>query len=676
MQSPSRVGLVHLALAGFAMALLYRTASVQLLQGSRWSASAQHQQSAESAIPAPRGDILDAQGELLAQSRETVKLEVSPQDVRDRAALRRALLKAGVPAAWVTRATDVSRKWVTLPGRYVALDVAPIMAMRGVHPSSSIERTYSFSQGTRRIVGRVDENGAAVDGVELALDSLLRGVPGAMTTMRDGRGRSFESPTAPRRAPVQGNTVVLTINHELQEIAERALGDAVQKMSAEGGDVVVVDPADGEVLAMASLRRDPRATASTALTEPYEPGSTLKPFIAATLLQKKRARESDVVQTFGGQMTINGRTITDEHQADHFTLADVIRYSSNIGIVQFATRLTPREEYEALRDFGFGTPTGVPYPSEASGILREPKRWSKQSANSLAMGYEISVTPLQLAAAYVAIANDGELLEPALVREVRSPDGRVLYRHQRRVVRRVLSADVARRMRRMLLNVVEGGGTASRAELETFTLAGKTGTARRTVNGRYAAAQHIPTFVGLFPGDRPQFVILVKLDNPRGEYYGGLTAAPVTKAVLEAALASRDASLDRGRLAASRQDAPRDSSRDTAASLANARLVAETLATRPARETARALAAERAARDAEGTTPFVATLPAPRPARTAVQPPRAVPDVRGLSLREAVHALHAAGFHVQLRSGGEPGTAPAAGALAPAGAVIRLAGTR
>ena len=676
MKSPSRIGIVHLALAGFALALLYRSASVQLLQQSRWAASAQHQQSVDAMIPAPRGDILDAQGELMAQSRETVKLEVAPHDVRDRRALRLALLKAGVPADWAARATDLSRKWVTLPGRYVALNVASIIAMRGVTATSMIERTYAFSQGTRRIVGRVDENGAPVDGIELALDTLLRGVPGAMTTMRDGHGRRFESPTSPRRAPVQGNTVVLTINHELQEIAERALGDAVQKMGAEGGDVVVVDPANGEVLAMASLRQDPRATASTALTEPYEPGSTLKPFIAATLLQKKRARESDVVRTFGGQMTINGRTITDEHQADHFTLADVIRYSSNIGIVQFAMRLTPREEYEALRDFGFGTPTGVPYPVEASGILREPTRWSKQSANSLAMGYEISVTPLQLAAAYVALANDGELLEPALVREVRAPDGRVLYRHQRRVVRRVLSPDVALRMRRMLLDVVEGGGTASKAELETFSLAGKTGTARRTVNGRYAASQHIPTFVGLFPGDRPQFVILVKLDNPRGAYFGGLTAAPVTKAVLEAALASRNASLDRGTLAASRQDPHRDSTRDTAAALADARLAAETLATRHVRESARALAAERATRDSAGTIPFVATLPAPQPRKPLASPPRPIPDVRGLSLREAAHVLHAAGFHVQLERGTETGTAPAAGVVTPVGSVVRLAGTR
>jgi cell division protein FtsI (penicillin-binding protein 3) len=667
---------VHLSLALFAVARLAKSASVQLVQGSRWTASAQRQQSIETTIPAPRGDILDALGETMAQSRETVKLEVAPQDVRDLRKLRNALIRAGVPPDWAVRATDRKRKWVTLPGRYVALDVAPITAMRGVHPTSMIERSYSFSEGTRRIVGRVDENNAPVDGIELALDTLLRGTPGAVTTMRDGHGRRFESPQSARRAPVQGNTVVLTINHELQEIAERALADAVAKMGAEGGDVVVVDPANGEVLAMASKRQDPRATASTALTEPYEPGSTLKPFIAATLLEKKRARETDVVKTFNGEWEINGRVISDEHPAASYTLADVIRYSSNIGIVQFATRLSAREEYEALRDFGFGMPTGVSYPVEASGTLREPKRWSKQSANSLAMGYEIAVTPLQLAAAYVAIANGGELLEPALVKEVRAPDGRVLYQHKRRVVRRVLSPDVSRRVRKMLLDVVEEGGTAKLADLQTFTLAGKTGTARRTVNGRYAAGQHIPTFVGLFPAEQPQFVILVKLDNPRGAYYGGLTAAPVTKAVLEAALASRHASLDRGTLAASQQQAKVDSARARAVAVADARMAAETLATAPARESARALAAERAAKDSMGTKPFIAVLPVPRAPRTVASPPRAVPDVRGLSLRQAAHVLHAAGFHVQLDGGATVATAPAAGVLVTPGAVVHLAGTR
>lgn len=558
MRMPSRVGIIHLSLAAFVVALLVQAARVQLLQKTKWTASALHQQSTSSTVPAPRGDILDERGQTLAQSRETVKLDIAPQEVGSLAKLKIALVRAGIPREWVARATDASRKWVSLPGRYLAIEVAPISAMRGVYTTALIERSYAFSEGTRRIVGRVDADGKAVDGIELALDSLLKGTPGSATVLKDGHGRRFDSPSTVSTAPVKGYTVMLTINQELQEIAERELGNAVSSMGAEGGDVVVMDPRDGEVLAMASQRSDIRSTASTALTEPYEPGSTLKPFIAAALLDKGRASESDIVQTYGGKLTINGRTISDEHKADQYSLAEVIRQSSNVGIVQFAMRLDPREEYEALRDFGFGSPTGVPYPVEAGGTLHEPAKWSKQSANSLAMGYEIAVTPLQLVAAYVAIANGGELLEPTLVKEVRGLDNKILYKHQRRVVRRVVKADVARRVLEMLVGVVEGGGTAKRADLGSFCLAGKTGTARRTVKGHYDGA-HIPTFVGVFPCDNPQFVILVKLDNPKGAYLGGLTAAPVTKTVIQAALASHNASLDRKSLAASRRERPLDS---------------------------------------------------------------------------------------------------------------------
>ena len=671
MKAPSRVGVVHLGLAVFVLALLGTAARVQLLQGRRWSASALRQQSTESVIPAPRGDIRDATGETLAQSRETVKLAVAPPEVRDLAKLRRALLKAGIPADFAARAADPARKWVQLPGRYLALDVAAISAMRGVYTTPVIERAYAASEGTRRIVGRVDQDGRALDGVEYALDSLLRGRPGSVTVMNDAHGRRFESPTMSGTAPVQGNTVVLTLNHELQEIAERALGDAVARMDAEGGDVVVLDPANGEILAMASSRRDPLATAATALTEPYEPGSTMKPFIAAALLERGRASEGEIMDTHNGTFRINGRTITDDHPSPRFSLADVIRFSSNIGIVQFAERLSPREEYETLRDFGFGTPTGVPYPVESPGTLREPARWSKQSANSLAMGYEIAVTPLQLAAAYVAIANGGELLEPALVKEVLAPDGTVLYHHERRPIRRVLSPAVARRVRQMLLGVVEDGGTARLANLGSFSLAGKTGTARRTVHGHYAAGEHIPTFVGLFPADNPQFVILVKIDNPRGAYVGGLTAAPVTKALIEAAVASRNAALDRRDLATSRVErSPAPRAGDSAA--ARSRL-AITVGRDSLAEAARDSvgAARQEAADSAAEVPFVAPLPWTPPRATPLAP-RAVPDVHALNLRDAVHALSAAGFRVQLVRGLAGSTSPAAGTVAAPGTLVSL----
>ena len=668
MKVSRRIGIIHLFLALFVVALLAKTARVQFWQRKALLASAARQQSTSRTIPAPRGEILDSRGETIAQSRETVKLDIAPKDVRDLVKLKIALTRAKVPHEWVARATDKSRRWVSLPGRYLAIDVASASAMRGVYTTPIVERAYTFSESMRRIVGRVDQDGRAVDGIELSLDSLLRGTPGSATVMRDVHGRHFDSPSAPAHLPVPGNTVMLTINQELQEIAERALADAVSHMNADGGDVVVLDPADGEILAMASQRSDPRSTASTALTEPYEPGSTLKPLIAAMLLQQGKARETDVVNTYNGHFEINGRAITDEHPGAQFSLADVIRFSSNIGIVQFAMRLSPREEFEALRDFGFGSPTGVPYPVESGGTLHEPGRWSKQSANSLAMGYEVAVTPVQLAAAYVAIANGGELLEPALVKEVRSPDGKVLYTHQRRVVRRVITPAVARRVRQLLLGVVEDGGTAKRANLGSFSLAGKTGTARRAENGHYDLSKHIPTFVGLFPGDNPQFVILVKLDNPQGAYTGGLTAAPVTKTLVEAALASRNASLNRRSLAASRRERPADTSalRLTVATATPA----ET--TTAAQREALKLAADAAADDSAGTTPFVALLPSAVAGKTPALPARVVPDVHGLSLRQAVHTLQASGFRVQLDGGNGGDTQPAAGAVAPAGSLVHL----
>jgi cell division protein FtsI (penicillin-binding protein 3) len=663
-KQPSRVGIIHLLLALFVVALLVKTARVQLLDGRRLAASGAKQQSATSTIPAPRGEIFDARGELLAQSRETVKLDIAPKEIRDLRKLRVGMQRAHIPAEWVARATDTSRKWVTLPARYRAVDVAVITAMRGVYSKPVIERAYAFSDGTRRIIGRVDADGNAVDGIELALDSLLRGKAGSVVVMKDARGRRFESPDGAGTPAVPGNSIVLTINQELQEIAERELADAVARMGAEGGDVVVMNPADGEVLAMASHRSDPRATASTALTEPYEPGSTMKPFIAALLLEHGLAKETDVVPTHNGSFTINGRAITDEHPYPQLALSDVIRYSSNIGIVQFAERLQARDQYEGLRDFGFGTPTGVSYPVEASGTLRPPVKWSRQSANSLAMGYEVAVTPLQLVAAYVALANGGELLEPSLVKEVRAPDGTVLYKHQRRVVRRVVSQAVARRVRDMLLAVVEAGGTAKRADLGAFSLAGKTGTARRTVHGSYAAGDHIPTFVGLFPADNPQFVILVKIDNPKGDYMGGLTAAPVTKRVLEAALASRDASLDRRSLAASRHERAPDSTAHPI-DLAVSRPPDSTTTVRADTPTV-------VIDDTIAPRTFVATLPLRTKQKPAVLPPKAVPDVHGFTLRQALHALHAAGFRVELDLKGTGETQPVAGSLLPVGTLVHL----
>ncbi len=651
----SRVGVVHGAFVCFAAALVGRAAWVQLAQTDRWRDRARGQQVASAEVPAVRGAILDASGQVLVESRAMVRLAVAPNELRKPQELEKILRRERVPEEFVRRAVDRSRKWVELPGTYLSTDVADAMAMRGVHPTELIQRVAPPTDGLRRLLGSIDARGNAVGGVEAALDSLLRGRPGRRALLRDGQGRRLESPDEASNAPVPGHSVVLTLNQGLQDIAERALAQAVSQMEASGGDIVVLDPHTGEIRALASRRAGAATTGATALTEPYEPGSTVKPFIAAALLERGRVRLQDSVPTYNGEWRVNGRTIRDVHKARVMSFAEVIRQSSNIGIVQFNERLSAREQFETLRDAGFGTTTGLPYPSESPGRLYGVAQWSGTSRASLAMGYELSVTPVQLAAAYAAFANGGVLLEPQLVRELRDPDGRVVWRAERRVVRRMMSEATAGTMRDLLRDVV-AGGTATSADLATFEVAGKSGTARRTSSdGRgYAAGAYTASFVGLFPADDPQYVILVKLDNPKGaSYYGGRVAAPVSKVVLEAAIAARDAALNRTQLA----DAPKRRTPDSARATDSVRAAAE---------------AEVAS--AQAAPAYVVELGKAPEAAKPVRSTRPVPNVSGLPTRLAVRELHRAGFRVQLVQGS--GLQPAAGTLLRAGTVVRLGSER
>jgi cell division protein FtsI (penicillin-binding protein 3) len=638
-----RVGLVHLSLLAFALALVGRAAQVQLFQRRQWATLAAQEHFVPASNTPPRGPILDVTESVVAESRDLVHFSVAPMQVRDPAALARALTRAGVSAPWVARATDRHVPWVVIPGRYPAADAGASLAMSGVHVETSVDREPLGSDGMRRLVGRVGNHGVGGDGLELALDSVLRGETGGETYTQDAQGVQFESPTALSRASRVGNTVVLTVNHTLQEICDGALADAVTRLGASGGDIVVVDPRDGSVLALASNRRDPRSIEATALTEPFEPGSTVKPFIAAALLSLGRATPGDIVDTHNGLWVVNGRRIEDEHKFASMSLRDVIKYSSNIGITQFVGRLTSGEEYEALRDAGFGMPTGLPYP-EAAGTLRPPSEWSADSRASLAFGYELSVTPIQLAMAYASIANGGELLEPALIHEVRRPDGTIMYRQRRRVARRLMSPAVADTVRAMLSGVVEGG-TGTEATLSTFEVAGKTGTAYRASHGRYVSGAYTASFVGLFPARAPKYVIVVKLDNPQGAHFGGKVAAPVSKVVLQAAIAAEGAALD------------------------GTVLAARTRAT---------AVPETAAADVAPVVPESAvTVAVPlAPVRAdSAGAPRQIPDVSGLPLRAAVYTLHRAGFRVALGDGQAGHTIPAAGTVAAPGTLVRLAGT-
>ncbi len=665
MMPQSRFRIVHGVLVVFSLAIIARTAQVQLWEHKKWLARADRQQFDVSTLPAPRGDIQDATGLAVAHSRALVRLSIAPPEVSDLRRLYRNMVSAGIPPNEARRATrDRKRKWVEVRGRYLPSSVAPLTRVNGVHLYDVGDRVYVQSEGTRRLVGAVSGNGRGQSGLELQLDSLLQGRDGRARTVRGRGGQRFESPNLLRDLPTRGHTVRLTINQVLQDICDKALLDAVKRLGADGGDVVSLDPRTGAIRCMAGRRAGGRSGGATALIEPFEPGSTLKPFYAARLLERDLAMPNEVIETFNGRFEIDGRVINDVHKAARMTLAEVIRFSSNIGIARFAERLTDGEMYELLRDLGFGTPTGVPYPSEAAGTLRDPRSWTRQSHASHAIGYELTVTPLQLAVAYTALATGGVVVSPALIQEIADSEGNVVYTHRPRILRRVFEEKAVNTLLPMLESVVDSG-TATDAALGTFSLAGKSGTARRTRNGRYGNQLYTSTFVGLFPARDPQYVVLAKIDNPRSEsIYGGRVAAPLAKAVIEGALAARDASLDWEELAPQKTElspaTPADVEGDPAGSAAWV--------------------------DSSRTeVPLIDSTPEPvpqppvrfdlsKPLKEEKQPVRTVtvPDVHGLPLRVAVRALHAAGFRVQIVAGTGGVTRPPSGTPLRSGSLVRL----
>ena len=640
-----RLRVVEIGLGLALLALVLRSAQVQLVEGRKYAAVAKAQRTERVVLEARRGTLYDRHGLGLALTQETYHLGIAPNELRDpardAATIARRLRLA--PRA-LERA--LHRRYAWFAGPFTTLEVQPLRTVRGVHLEPVLRRFYPSSEFARAVIGRVGDDGRGAGsgggGLERLLDTLLAGTPGAAVVLKDRAGREYESPARVIAEPVAGNDVVLTIDAELQEIAQRALDDAIDNMEADGGDVVMLDPASGEVLAVASRRADGSMRPS-AFTDTFEPGSLAKIFAAAALISFERVRPGERVSGEGGTYRMPGRPtpLTDEHPLPMLTLADAIRVSSNIALAKFSARLHPDEQYGVLRAFGFGAPTGVDFPAESPGRLRPPREWSRPSSASLAIGYELAVTPIQLAAAYGAIANDGVLLEPTLIREIRGPNGAVLYRHRLQPVRRVVSQEVAYKLRDLLRGVVDPGGTGERAALANFQLAAKTGTARRVVGGRYAAGQYTASFAALFPADAPQLVVVMKIDNPqRGSYFAAQTAAPVTRSMLEQALAARTVALDRGRLSN----------------------VAST--------------ADRAPLDEpDGVVPYIVQWPYVPDSASVAPPDRIVPNVTGRPLREAARALHGRGFKVVVKGWGVVHhTWPAAGSGAAAGTTVTVFG--
>lgn len=644
----TRIGFIQFAFFAGLTAVVVRAAQLQLVEGRKWSRVADSTRTASRDLQPRRGTIYDRNGAPLAVSQEFYRVGVAtwevPQKQRARAAqllireldfdpadVRAKFRRARQPRDYLYRFQPAS-----------ASAVEDLRDMRGVHLEPAYLRAYPSAGMARDLIGAVvPDSGRGQTGIERSLDSLLQGVPGKATYLRDRAGREYLSPDRVLRLPLAGHDVYLTLDAELQGIAEAGLAQTLDEQDASAGDVVLLEPRTGEVLALATRIRRPDGARKAGAWIPAEPGSTIKPFAAAGLLQLKRAKATDSVHGENGEWRLEkrARPIRDDHPRKGFlTLAKAIEVSSNVATAKFTLKLTPEEHYDILRDFGFGSPTALEIPYESPGLLKRPNTWQVDNTQpSMAQGYELEVTPLQLAAAYASLANDGLLPALSLIREIRDREGKTVYRYEPRPVRRVVTSEVAAEVRSFLGLAAGTEGTGSRAQLDRYQVIGKTGTARNVVNGRYTGT-YTSSFAGLFPADSPQLVVVVRIVDPRsGEYYGGLVAAPLTRRMLQDALAARRSAIDRTRFAERAPTAEPESE--------------------PEEETA-------AAAPVRVGFPLTKRPPQPRPLVV-------VPDLQGSSVREAALTLHRRGLRVRLDGTGPvTGTEPSAGDTVRQGTVV------
>ncbi|RLJ67768.1 peptidoglycan D,D-transpeptidase FtsI family protein [Sulfurisoma sediminicola] len=525
-----------LLLSAFA-ALVVRSLFLQGIQNDFLQKKGESRYERVIEISATRGRILDRHGDVLAVSVPVKSIWAIPEDASLSPAQSRqlaALLEMDVRE--LNRKLGAEKDFVFLK-RQIPPDQADRIAalqLPGIHAQREYRRYYPVGDVTAHVVGFTGVEDAGQEGVELALNAQLSGQPGSRRVIKDRRGQIVEDVES-IKAPVEGRDVTLALDGKIQYLAFSYLKQAIEDNRAKAGGIVVLDAKSGEVLALANLptynpnNRVKLAGAqlrNRAFTDTFEPGSTMKPFTAALALEKGKFRSDTPVQTAPGRLTIGTATISDAHPHGVLTVAEVIQKSSNVGISKIALTFPPGEMWSMFDAVGFGHPLKLGFPGEVGGRLRPAKSWRPIEQATMSYGHGIAVTLIQLARAYLAFARDGDLLPLSLTRTAGAAGSG----------QNVFSAKTAREVRAMLELAVQAGGTAPKAQIAGYRVAGKTGTAHKVDGGVYAN-KYVSSFVGFAPASDPRLIVAVMIDEPGGKaYYGGDVAAPVFAQVMAGGL--------------------------------------------------------------------------------------------------------------------------------------------
>lgn len=529
------LGLFVLAMLG----LLVRAVDLQVFKREFLQGQGDARHLRVVSTPAHRGMIVDRNAEPLAISTPVDSIWVNPQE----AAAARETLPALARLLGMSRddlfnrlAQRSQREFVYLR-RHVNPDLArQVMALQipGVSLQREYRRYYPMGEVAAHVLGFTNIDDRGQEGLELGFDEWLAGVPGARRVIRDRLGRAVDD-VENIRSPRPGKTLTLSLDRRLQYLAYRELKSAVAAHNAVSGSVVIMDPHTGDVLAMVNQpaynpnnRKGLRSGVyrNRAVTDVFEPGSTIKPLALAAAMKTGRYTPTTLVDTTPGLLRVGSHTIRDVRNYGAIDLTTVIRKSSNVGASKIALSLEPKQLWSFYTALGLGRTTGSGFPGESAGVMTDSSSWSEVERATLAFGYGLSVTPLQLAQAYSAFANDGVVPQAGFLKDREGASGQ-----------RVMSALIARETRMMLEQVVRPGGSGTRAAVRGYRVAGKTGTARKSSVGGYVDDRYVAVFAGLAPVSDPQLVVVVMINEPRrGGYYGGVVAAPVFSRVMSESL--------------------------------------------------------------------------------------------------------------------------------------------
>jgi cell division protein FtsI/penicillin-binding protein 2 len=525
------------------LVLFFKLSILQVICGGKYRKIAEEQHKTEVEITAERGKILDRNLKPLAVSFECQSCYAHPQLVTDPviAAEELSKLGLGIKAEIVQKLrSGKGFVWIRRAIRPEVAERIGQLGLRGVYLISDVQRAYPKGIAGN-LVGFCGAEMRGLEGIEYEFDGVLRGSPGKMVVQRDATGHTCPLPEYPKREPENGSHIVLTIDADLQSIAEKELARGVERFKARAATCIIIDPATGEILAMANLPNYnpnmrgngiPEEWRNRAITDIFEPGSTLKIVTLATALEEGVMARTDSVRVDSGKIVVQGIPIRDVEKHNVLSTAEVLVHSSNVGTVMMAQEIGKSRLYQYLRAFGFGNQVGIDLPGEANGILSKPDEWSDIRLANVAIGQGISVTAIQLAYAFGSVANKGILMRPLIVKRITDSHGNIIREFTPTPIRRVISESTALELVEILNQAVELG-TGRKVRYPGLTIAGKTGTAQKVdKNGKYSNSKFTASFCGFFPAHHPRILMSVVVDEPHGlYYYGGDVACSIFKEI-------------------------------------------------------------------------------------------------------------------------------------------------